>query len=69
MEEGEITPQEAEEFIERPSLTTRISNVVHAVLGNGYDIFTKPHTATWLILFIAIAFYICFVFKASIRFC
>ena len=68
MEEGETTPREAEEFVERPSLVERISNVFHAVLGNGYDIFTKPHTATWIILFIAVAYYLCFVFEASMMF-
>ena len=68
MEEGETTPREAEEFVERPSLAERISNIFHAVLGNGYDIFTKPHTATWIILFIAIACYLCFGFKAGILF-
>ena len=65
MEESETTPREVDEYVERPSLAERISNIFYAILGNGYEIFTKPHTATWLVLFIAVAYYICFVFKAG----
>lgn len=65
MEGSECDSNASEEFVERPSLKERVANIFHAVLGNGYDIFTKPHTATWIVLFISIAFYICFIFKTS----
>lgn len=50
----------------RASLGKRVEYIVRSIIGNGYDIFTKPHTATWLVLFLAISMYLtCFYFNSG----
>ena len=44
------------------SLSGRIKDMLYAVMGNGYDLVAKPHTATWIILFFAlVVYYTCFI--------
>lgn len=57
------------EYKERPSLRERVTYIIHSIIGNGYDLVTKPHTATWLVLFMASAMYFtCFYFKSGMDF-
>ena len=58
------SPQEPEDeklYTIHGSLRERIDDIIHSVIGSGYDLVTKPHTATWLVLFmIVVIYYTCF---------
>ena len=44
------------------SFSGRIKDMLYALMGNGYDLVAKPHTATWIILFFAlVVYYTCFI--------
>ena len=51
----------------KKSFWGRVRDVIYSIIGNGYDLVTKPHTATWLVLFMLIViYYTCFIKTPSI---
>lgn len=51
----------------KKSFWGRVQDIIYSIIGNGYDLVTKPHTATWLALFMMIViYYTCFVKTPSI---
>ena len=48
----------------------RVNDILQSLIGNGYDLVAKPHTATWLVLFMAVTMYLtCFVAKPGSPHC
>ena len=62
MEEGKETL-----YTIKKSFLGRVQDIIYSIIGNGYDLVTKPHTATWLALFMMIViYYTCFIKTPSI---
>ena len=57
-------PEEKELYVIKKSFSGRVSDFIQSLIGNGYDLVAKPHTATWLVLFMIVTMYLtCFVAK------
>lgn len=62
MEEGKETL-----YTIKKSFWGKVQDIIYSIIGNGYDLVTKPHTATWLALFMMIViYYTCFIKTPSI---
>lgn len=67
-EESVSTPKDASDdngemlYTIKKSFRGRLEDVIYSLIGNGYDLVTKPHTATWLVLFMTVViYYACFI--------
>ena len=71
-EESVSTPKDASDdngemlYTIKKSFRGRLEDVIYSLIGNGYDLVTKPHTATWLVLFMTVViYYACFFMCAG----
>ena len=56
--------EQEETYVIKKTFWGRVNDFLQSLIGNGYDLVTKPHTATWLVLFMAVTMYLtCFVAK------
>lgn len=61
--ESEIN-DESECYTINKSFIGRLQDFTFSLIGNGYELVAKPHTATWIVVFFALVlYYTCFINK------
>ena len=65
--ENGVEEREETLYTIKKSFWGRVHDIIYSIIGNGYDLVTKPHTATWLALFMMVViYYTCFIKTPSI---
>lgn len=55
---------DTESYTINKSFTGRLQDIAFSIIGNGYELVAKPHTATWIVVFFALVlYYTCFINK------